>query len=65
MRTPTIEIEASEDLHESLQLAITLLAHERQHFAVTPLKALLIEVTHARCLAKRHNEQQISLPLPR
>lgn len=65
MSTPTIEIEASEELHEALQLAVTLLNHERQYFAVVALKPLLTDLVHARCLAKRHDEQQIHLPLPR
>lgn len=65
MSTPTLEIEASEDLHEALQLAVTMLQLERQDFAVKALKPLLIDVARARCLSKRHNEQQINLPLPR
>lgn len=65
MRSPTLEIEASKDLHEALQLAVTLLQHERQDFAVKALKPLLLDVTRARCLAKRQDEQQINLPLPK
>lgn len=73
MSTPTIEIEASEELRVALDTAIEMLAAAESHSLMPKyytadkeaLKALFVEVTRARCLAKRYDEQQIHLPLPR
>jgi len=59
MNTPRIEIEASAELLADLRHAVRM-SHNAQ-----ALRLLLAEVERAHCVAKRYDEQQISLPLPR
>lgn len=72
MSTPTIEIEASQEMQLALQTALLNLEDVQADLKsallardIRTLKAVLADVTRARCQALRYAEQQIRLPLPR